>query len=113
MNDAGSSYGGDDVDVAGDERRRNVGDGEIADSKHFQIVQRVRRDPRKQDKRALDQLAHLHYAAGILLVLDDLESRHAKEVHSPPNSRPLRRATAEETGRGRKRRTADCRPAFA
>ena len=37
----GWDYGGDDVNVARDERRRDVCDGEIGDAQHDEIIERI------------------------------------------------------------------------
>ena len=34
-------YGGDDVDVARNERRRDVCDGEVGDAQHDEIIERI------------------------------------------------------------------------
>ena len=66
-------YGGDDVDGPRNEGRRDVGNGEIADPDHLEIVESVGGEARKAGQGEMEQVADLHNAARILFVLDDLE----------------------------------------
>lgn len=68
-------YGGDEIDVSGNERRRDVGDREVADAQHLQVVEGVGGEMREVEKGQVEEAADLNYTAGILLVFDDLEMR--------------------------------------
>ena len=92
----GERYGGDDVDGPRNEGRGDVGDGEVADADHLEVVESAGGEVRKVGQGEVEEVADLHNAARILFVFDDLKRRRRtrRGVHSPRNYRFLRRVSA-------------------
>ena len=79
MEGNGDTYGSNDVDVAGNEWWCDVGDREVGNAEHDEIIQGIAGDGGKALQNRLEDLANLNHSARILLVLHNLPSkgRHA------------------------------------
>lgn len=80
MEGKGGMYGSDDVDVAGNERRCDVGDGEVGNTEHDEIIERIARNGGEALQDRLQDLANLNHSTRILFVLHNLQSKGRVEI---------------------------------
>lgn len=72
-------YRSDNILLTHNNRRRDVGHGEIADADHREIVDSLVVDTRELLEYHGDEVTHLNNAARILLVIDNLVRRREGE----------------------------------